>query len=95
MNPEEKDFQIEDTADFNIADDDQSDLTPEITDFDEPQSEPEEVETGEEDSTDTDGSSDEIINLSTNTEIGEVPDQKETSPSQPRVMRYEDFVKNT
>ena len=34
MNPEEKDYQIEDVIDFGEDTEDQDDLTPEVTDFD-------------------------------------------------------------
>ena len=34
MNPEEKDYQIEDVIDFGEDTEDRDDLTPEVTDFD-------------------------------------------------------------
>lgn len=95
MNPEEKDYQIEDVIDFGEDTEDQDDLTPEVTDFDiqtsqdpvVPADDVQQSDSGEEES------SDGIISLHSEEPVQSL-DQKETSPSQPRVMRYEDFLKN-
>ncbi len=93
MNTEEKDFQIEDNVDFSEIGNDSEEFTPEVTDFD----------------TDgpigTEGTEDsfdgiEFTNSEETSDISDVQDdyqdnsQKETSSSNNRVMRYEDFVKN-
>lgn len=95
MNPEEKDYQIEDVIDFGEDTEDQDDLTPEVTDFDiqrsEDPSNPDDE--GQPSDSPEDEPSDGIISLHSEEPVQSL-DQKETSPSQPRVMRYEDFLKN-
>jgi hypothetical protein len=92
MNPEEKDYQIEDVIDFGVETEDQDDLTPEVTDFEEHPSH-EVADDVQSSDTQEEEPTEDVISLHSEQPVQNL-DQKETSPSQPRVMRYEDFLKN-
>lgn len=97
MNPEEKDFQIEDNIDFSQAENEPQDLTPEVKDFEEAgASETPEIadDFGAQTELDVEDHGEEESDLSEPISTQDTETQKETPSTNSRVMRYEDFVKN-
>lgn len=93
MNTEERDFQIEDGVDFGLELDTEVDLTPDVADF---EIFPKSIETP--DSSGNVNPADPTSTDQDQIDLGEYPntreEEKENTPTNPRVMRYEDFIKN-